>query len=78
MKFSKLTSEIKDATESLDRLACGAPGLMPNGTPRDEIVALLEAVKELAELVEDEVGLPIEKSDSGELANVVDRWMVNS
>jgi len=73
-EITEITRMLKDATEALDRLACGESGLLPKGTTRDDIVELFEAVQSLADLANDELDGEFEDAKPTDLEDMVSGW----
>ena len=75
-EFKKAQQLLMSIQETMERLALGEAGLLESGVKADDIVRLIDAVRDVAEFVEIELGVKsITKTDDRDIARMALGWM---
>jgi hypothetical protein len=77
-EFKKAQRLLMSIQETMERLALGEAGLLEKDVKADDIVRLIDAVRDVAEMVEIELGVKsITKTDDRDIARMALGWMKN-
>jgi hypothetical protein len=74
-EFNRLTKMLGEAQEALEMLAGGEAGMLDEGTTVSDITALLDAVNDMAEFLEGELGSRLTRTDDREIEDMVECWL---
>lgn len=74
-EFKRLTKMIGEAQEALEMLAGGEAGMLDEGTTAADICDLLEAVYDITNFLEDELGARLTRTDDREVEDMVECWL---
>jgi adenine deaminase len=74
-EFKKMAEKLAEAQEALEMLAGGESGMLYEGTTAHDIYALVEAVTNMTEFLEGELGSRLTRTDDREVEDMVDCWL---
>lgn len=76
-RFVRLTTLLGEAQETLEEIATGGAEVATDirGGYGYTIGSLIEAVRDMADFVEDELGHRLTRSDDSQIEQMVDRWL---
>lgn len=76
-KLSRLTTLLGEAQETMEEIASGGAGVATDirGGYGHSIGSLIEAVRDMAEFVEDELGCRLTRADDSQIEQMVDSWL---
>jgi hypothetical protein len=74
-EFNRLTKMLGEAQEALEMLAGGEAGMLYEGTTRDDITAMIDAVRDMADFLEDECYSRLSLAEDREIEDMVDGWL---
>lgn len=75
--MQRITKLLAEAQEALEMLAGGEAGMLDEGTTRDDIAGMIDAVQDMTSFLEDEFGSRLNSRYVGdrEIEDMVDGWL---
>lgn len=74
-EFKRIAKMLGEAQEALEMLAGGEAGMLDEGTTAGDINELIEAVQDMADMLEGELGRRLSRADNYEIEDMVGCWL---
>jgi hypothetical protein len=74
-EFKRIAKMLGEAQEALEMLAGGEAGMLDEGTTAGDISELIEAVQDMAGMLEDELVEGLSRAGDHEIEDMVDCWL---
>ena len=74
-EYKRIARLLGAAQEAFEMLSGGESGLLADGTKASDISEMIEAVRDMAGMLEDELGTRLSRADESEIEDMVDCWL---